>query len=46
MNIAQDEIWTIEQEGILYIVTYRTIDGVKEKCFYSYSEAKQFTKTL
>jgi len=45
-NLYSGEEWSIEPEGRFWIVTYRTMDGIKEKVFQSEDEAKEFTKTL
>jgi len=45
-NLYPGEEWSITPEGRFWIVTYRTIDGTKEKVFQSEDEAKEFTKTL
>jgi len=41
-NLGHNEISSITPEGRFWIVTYRTIDGIKEKPFESEKEAKQF----
>jgi len=41
-NLGHNEINSITPEGRFWIVTYRTIDGTKEKSFNSEREAKQF----
>ena len=45
-NLYSGEEWSIEPEGRFWIVTYKTMDGKKEKVFQSEDEAKEFTKTL
>ena len=45
-NLYPGEEWSIEPEGRFWIVTYRTMDGTKEKVFQSEDEAREFTKTL
>jgi len=45
-NLYSGEKWSIEPEGRFWIVTYKTMDGKKEKVFQSEDEAKEFTKTL
>lgn len=45
-NLYHGEEWSIEPEGRFWIVTYRTMDGIKEKVFQSEDEAREFTKTL
>jgi len=46
VNLGHNEISSIHQEGGSWIVSYRTMDGKKEKVFQSEDEAKEFTKTL
>ena len=41
-NLGHNEISSITPEGRFWIVTYRTMDGTKEKSFESEKEAKQF----
>jgi hypothetical protein len=45
-NLYSGEEWSIEPEGRFWIVTYKTMDGKKEKVFQSEDEARKFTKTL
>ena len=45
-NLYSGEEWSIEPEGRFWIVTYKTMDGKKEKVFQSEDEAREFTKTL
>ena len=45
-NLGHNETASIEQEGPYWIVTYKTMDGTKEKVFKSEDEAKKFFKTL
>jgi len=41
-NLGHNEINSITPEGRFWIVTYRTMDGTKEKVFNSEKEARQF----
>jgi hypothetical protein len=41
-NLGHNEISSIHQEGGSWIVTYRTINGIKEKVFKSEDEARKF----
>lgn len=45
-NLYSGEEWSITPEGRFWIVTYKTMDGKKEKVFQSEDEAREFTKTL
>jgi hypothetical protein len=45
-NLYSGEEWSIEPEGRFWVVTYRTMDGKKEKVFQSEDEAREFTSTL
>jgi hypothetical protein len=43
-NLGHGENYSIEPEGRFWIVTYKTIEGVKEKIFQSEEEAEDFVK--
>jgi hypothetical protein len=45
-NLGHNEIYSITPEGRFWIVTYKTMDGKKEKVFQSEDEAREFTSTL
>jgi hypothetical protein len=45
-NLGHNESSSIEQEGRFWIVTYKTMDGTKEKSFESEDEARAFYNTL
>jgi hypothetical protein len=45
-NLYSGEEWSIEPEGRFWIVTYKTMNGNKEKVFQSEDEARKFAKTL
>jgi len=45
-NLGHGEISSIHQEGGSWIVSYRTMDGKKEKVFQSEDEARKFASTL
>jgi ureidoglycolate hydrolase len=46
-NLYHNEIYSIEQEGRFWIVSYRSFnEGTKEKVFTSEEEARAFAKTL
>ena len=45
-NLGHNEISSIHQEGGSWIVSYRTMDGKKEKVFQSEDEARKFASTL
>jgi len=46
-NLRHNEIYSLEQEGRFWIVTYRSSNkGTKEKVFTSEKEAREFMKTL
>lgn len=45
-NLGHNETASIHQEGGSWIVTYRTMDGKKEKVFKSEEEANKFFNTL
>jgi hypothetical protein len=46
VNLGHNEISSIYQEGGSWIVSYRTMDGKKEKVFQSEDEARKFASTL
>ncbi len=46
VNLGHNEISSIHQEGGSWIVSYRTMDGKKEKVFQSEDEARKFASTL
>jgi hypothetical protein len=46
MNLHHNEIYSIEQEGRFFIVTYRTIDGIKDAVFQTEKEAQEFAYSL
>jgi hypothetical protein len=43
-NLYPGEEWALQGEGRFWIVTYRTMDGKKEKVFQSEGEAKEWIK--
>lgn len=43
-NLGHSEEWSLEPEGRFWILTYRTMDGKKEKVFNSEDEANQWIK--
>ena len=43
-NLGHNEEWSLEPEGRFWILTYRTMDGKKEKSFESEAEAKKWIK--
>lgn len=43
-NLYSGEEWSLEPEGSYWIVTYRTMDGNKEKVFKSEDEARKWIK--
>jgi len=45
-NLGHNEISSIHQEGGSWIVTYRTINGIKEKVFKSEDEARKFRNSV
>jgi hypothetical protein len=45
-NLGHNEEYSIEPEGRFWIVTYRTMDGKKEKSFDSEKQARAFANTL
>jgi len=45
-NLGYNEINSIAPEGRFWIVTYRTMDGIKEKSFESEKEARQFLEKI
>jgi|LakMenEpi03Aug12_release.lakeMendotaPanAssembly.Ray.scaffolds.fasta_scaffold789410_2 hypothetical protein len=45
-NLGHNEISSIHQEGRFWIVTYRTMNGIKEKVFESEKEARKFYDSL
>jgi len=45
-NLGHNEISSITPEGRFWIVTYRTMDGTKEKVFNSEKEARQFLEKI
>lgn len=45
-NLGHNEEWSIEPEGRFWIVTYKTMDGKKEKSFDSEKQARAFANTL
>jgi hypothetical protein len=45
-NLYSGEEWSVEPEGRFWIVTYRTMNGNKEKVFQSEDEARKFASTL
>jgi hypothetical protein len=45
-NLGHNETASISQEGAYWIVTYKTMDGTKEKVFKSENEARKFFNTL
>ena len=45
-NLYSGEEWSLQPEGRFWILTYRTIEGNKEKVFQSEDEAKKFISTL
>lgn len=46
-NLGHNEIYSLEQEGRFWIVTYRSFnEGTKEKVFTLEKEAREFMKTL
>ena len=46
VNLGHNEISSMHQEGGSWIVSYRTMDGKKEKVFQSENEARKFASTL
>ena len=44
-NLGHNEEWSLQPEGRFWILTYRTIDGKKEKVFQSEEEAKTWIKS-
>ena len=46
VNLGHNEISSIYQEGRFWIVSYKTMDGEKEKVFQSEDEARKFASTL
>jgi len=45
-NLGHNEISSLEPEGRFWIVTYRTMDGKKEKVFTDENEARAFMGTV
>lgn len=45
-NLGHNETASISQEGAYWIVTYKTMDGTKEKVFKYENEARKFFNTL
>ena len=45
-NLGSGEIWSIEREGRFWIVSWRGMEGPKEKVFSSEDEAREFASTL
>jgi hypothetical protein len=45
-NLGHNEEYSIEPEGRFWIVTYKTMDGKKEKSFDSEKQARAFANTL
>ena len=45
-DLGHNEIWSLKPEGRFWIVSWRGMDGPKEKVFQSEDEAREFTKTL
>ena len=45
-NLGHNEEYSIEPEGRFWIVTYKTMDGIKEKSFDSEKQARAFANTL
>ena len=45
-NLGYNEEYSIEPEGRFWIVTYKTMDGKKEKSFDSEKQARAFANTL
>ena len=43
-NLGHNEEWALEPEGRFWNVTYKTIDGKKEKVFQSEEEAREWIK--
>ena len=43
-NLGHNEMYSIEPEGRFWVVTYKTIEGKKEKIFQSEEDAKDFVK--
>lgn len=43
-NLGHNEEWSLQPEGRFWIITYRTIDGKKEKVFQSEEEAREWIK--
>ena len=41
-NLGHNEEWSLQPEGRFWILTYKTIDGKKEKVFQSEEEAKEW----
>ena len=41
-NLGHNEEWSLRPEGRFWILTYKTIDGKKEKVFQSEEEAKEW----
>ena len=44
-NLGHNEEWSLQPEGRFLILTYKTIDGKKEKVFQSEEEAKAWIKS-
>jgi hypothetical protein len=46
MNLHHTATWSIEPEGHFWIVTFRTLDGIKEMVFKSEADARHFAYNL
>ena len=45
-NLGHNELASLEPEGRFWIVTYRTMDGIKEKTFTDQDKARAFMKSV